>query len=64
VGRQLGFDGNLTGTQSRNSQLFLSDRFHGHGQSSQLSTSESTGTTSSQYSAPYRNVNFENYMVC
>jgi hypothetical protein len=60
-GQLVGFNG----SQTRNGQLFLPDHFqHGHGQPSQLSTSESTGTTSSQYSVPHRNSPFENYMVC
>lgn len=64
AGRQLGFDGNHAGPQSKNSQLFLPDHFFGHAQSTQPSTSESTGMTSSQYSVPLRNPNFENNMVC
>ena len=60
-GQLVGFNG----SQTRNGQLFLPDHFqHGHGQSSQPSTTESTGTTSSQYSVPHRHSPFENYMVC
>jgi hypothetical protein len=60
-GQLFGFNG----SQTRNDQLFLPDHFqHGHGQPSPLSTSESTGTTSSQYSVPHRNSPFENYTVC
>ncbi|KAF8147194.1 hypothetical protein B0H34DRAFT_391152 [Crassisporium funariophilum] len=60
MGRQMaGFDGSQAG---RNCQLFLTDNFNGHGQSSQLSTLESTGTNSSQYSVPHVNSPFENSM--
>ncbi|KAF8878791.1 hypothetical protein CPB84DRAFT_1852272 [Gymnopilus junonius] len=60
MGRQMaGFDGSQAG---RNCQLFLTDNFNGHGQLSQLSTLESTGTNSSQYSVPHINSPFENYM--
>ena len=61
-GQLVGFD--QLGSQTRNCQLLLPEHLqHGHGQPSQLSTSESTGTTSSQYSIPH-NSPFENYMVC
>jgi hypothetical protein len=56
-GQVVGFDG----SQARNSHLFFPN--YSHGRPPQLSTSESTGTTSSQYSVPHRNSPFD-YMVC
>ena len=49
------------GDQDGNFQLFLPT--HLHGRPTQLATSESTGTNSSQYSIPYNNLAFENYKV-
>ena len=52
----------LDGSQAKNSHLFFPN--YSHGRPPQLSTSESTGTTSSQYSVPHRNLPFKSYMVC
>ena len=57
AGRVDSFDGGQAG----NFQLFLPT--HSRGRPTELATSESTGTNSSQYSIPSNNLSFENYKV-
>jgi len=52
---------NFDGGQAGNFQLFLPP--HSRGRPTELATSESTGTNSSQYSIPSNNLAFENCKV-
>jgi hypothetical protein len=56
AGRVDSFDGGQAGN-------FLFLPTHSHGRPTELATSESTGTNSSQYSIPSNNLAFENYKV-
>ena len=60
AGRVDSFDGGQ-GHQAGNLQLFLPT--YSRGRPTELGTSESTGTNSSQYSFPSNNLAFENYKV-
>ena len=59
AGRVDSFDGGHG--QAGNFQLFLPT--YSRGRPTELATSESTGTNSSQYSIPSNNLAFENYKV-